>query len=73
MVNRRQFILTSALVGSGFITSNLILQSKTEQLSKPGIITLDKMRPQISYGVASEDISARRRVVIGSRIESINF
>ncbi len=67
MLNRRQFLLTSALVGSGFITIKLILKSKTEQLSAPGIITSDKMRPQIPYGVASGDISAEGRAVIWSR------
>ncbi|NER04844.1 MAG: alkaline phosphatase, partial [Okeania sp. SIO3C4] len=67
MFNRRKFILSSALIGGGLITTNLILKSKTEQLSAPGIIISDKMRPQIPYGVASGDISGGGRAVIWSR------
>lgn len=67
MVNRRQFILASAFVGSGLIASNSILKSETETLSAPGVIISDKMRPQIPYGVASGDISSAGRAVIWSR------
>ncbi|NES69600.1 MAG: hypothetical protein F6K24_32460 [Okeania sp. SIO2D1] len=67
MFNRRKFILSSALIGGGLITTNLIARSKIEQLSAPGIITSEKMRPQIPYGVASGDISGEGRAVIWSR------
>ncbi len=73
MVNHRQFLLTSALLGSGLIATNSILKSKTNQSSALGIITSDKMCPQIPYGVASGDISAEGRAVIWSRIDSSNF
>jgi len=64
MLNRRRFLLTSGLVGSGLIATYSILKSKTNPRSAPGIITSEKMRPQIPYGVASGDISAEGTAVM---------
>ena len=63
MLNRRRFLVTSGLVGSGLIATYSILKSKTNPRSAPGIITSEKMRPQIPYGVASGDISAEGTVI----------
>ena len=43
MLNRRQFLITSAFAGSGLITSKLIIKSKKEELSAPGIITEENL------------------------------
>ena len=64
-LNRRQFLLSSALMGGGIIATNLISTSKVFGQG-PAIITSDKMRPNIPYGVASGDIT-KNNVVIWSR------
>ncbi|MDZ8189471.1 MAG: alkaline phosphatase D family protein [Nostoc sp. ChiSLP02] len=56
MVNRRQFLLHSAVTTGGIIATNLV--SKSQVFAKaPAIITSKKMRPGIPYGVATGDIS----------------
>ncbi|MBD2336740.1 alkaline phosphatase D family protein [Calothrix sp. FACHB-156] len=55
-LNRRQFLLTSALTGGGIVAQNLLSQS-TVFGQAPAIITSEKMRPSIPYGVACGDIS----------------
>ena len=64
-LNRRQFLLSSALMGGGIIATDLISTSKVFGQG-PAIITSDKMRPNIPYGVASGDIT-NNSVVIWSR------
>ncbi len=56
MVNRRQFLLRSAVTAGGIITTNVVSKSQVFGQA-PAIITSDKMRPDIPYGVASGDIS----------------
>jgi alkaline phosphatase D len=60
-LSRRKFLLGSALTGGGIIASNLV--SKSGFAQAPGIVTSDKMRPQIPYGVASGDITGNSAVI----------
>lgn len=60
-LNRRQFLLNSAMTGSGIIATNFLAKSGFAQA--PGIITSDKERPSIPYGVASGDIDGNRAVI----------
>ncbi|MBW4595858.1 MAG: alkaline phosphatase D family protein [Brasilonema angustatum HA4187-MV1] len=61
-INRRQFLLTSAITSGGIIATNLLSKS-TGFAQAPAIITPDKARPSIPYGVASGDINGNRAVV----------
>ncbi|MDZ8053220.1 MAG: alkaline phosphatase D family protein [Aulosira sp. ZfuVER01] len=54
--NRRQFLLSSALTSSSIIASNLLSKSRVFAQA-PAIITSEKMRPSIPYGIACGDIS----------------
>jgi alkaline phosphatase D len=63
-LNRRRFLQQSAIATSTFLTSQLAAQAGSAQT--PRLITLDKARPQIPYGVASGDISGNS-IVIWSR------
>ncbi|MFN6559315.1 MAG: alkaline phosphatase D family protein [Nostoc sp. ChiSLP01] len=56
MLNRRQFLLRSAVTAGGIITTNVVSKSPVFAQA-PAIITSDKMRPDIPYGVASGDVS----------------
>ncbi|MEA5571098.1 alkaline phosphatase D family protein [Calothrix sp. UHCC 0171] len=60
-LSRRQFLLTSATVGGAIITNNLF--SKSTFAQAPGIVTSEKIRPQIPYGVASGDINGDSAVI----------
>ena len=60
-LNRRQFLLTSAMTSGGIIATNFLAKSGFAQA--PGIITSDKERPGIPYGVASGDIDGNRAVI----------
>ncbi|WP_193197738.1 alkaline phosphatase D family protein [Nostoc sp. MG11] len=64
-LNRRQFLLRSAITAGGIISTNLVSKSRVFGQA-PAIITSDKMRPAIPYGVASGDIS-NGNIVIWSR------
>ncbi|MBD2439077.1 alkaline phosphatase [Nostoc sp. FACHB-110] len=64
-VNRRQFLLRSAVTAGGIIGTNIASKSGVFAQA-PAIITSEKMRPAIPYGVASGDIS-ENNVVIWSR------
>ncbi|MEH2195160.1 MAG: alkaline phosphatase [Nostoc sp.] len=64
-LNRRQFLLGSSITAGGIIATNFV--SKSQVFAKaPAIITSDKMRPAIPYGVASGDI-CNNSIVIWSR------
>jgi len=56
MLNRREFLLRSAVTAGGIIVTNVVSKSPVFGQA-PAIITSDKMRPSIPYGVASGDIS----------------
>lgn len=60
-ISRRQFLLKSAITGSALIATNMF--SKSGFAQAPGIITPEKMRPQIPYGVASGDININGAVI----------
>ncbi len=62
-ITRRRFLLNSAIATGSIITTNLLGKSGLAQRSAPGIITSDKMRPQIPYGVASGDITGDKAVI----------
>ncbi|MCP2730646.1 alkaline phosphatase D family protein [Limnofasciculus baicalensis] len=62
-ISRRRFLLNSAIATGSIITTNLISKSGLAQRSAPGIITSDKMRPQIPYGVASGDITGDKAII----------
>ena len=66
-LNRRQFLLGSALTAGGIITTNLVGKS-TVFGQAPGIITADSMRPMIPYGVATGDMNGNS-IVIWSRCD----
>ncbi|NJM71172.1 MAG: alkaline phosphatase [Scytonema sp. RU_4_4] len=61
-LNRRQFLLGSALTSGGIIATNLLSKS-TGFAQAPAIITSEKARPSIPYGVASGDINGNRAVI----------
>ncbi|MFP4119642.1 MAG: hypothetical protein ACLFWI_01275 [Coleofasciculus sp.] len=63
LINRRRFLVTSALTSSGLITANLLSKSGLAQSTAPGIVTSDKMRPQTPYGVASGDVTSNQAVI----------
>ncbi|MFB2920832.1 alkaline phosphatase D family protein [Aerosakkonema funiforme] len=60
-LTRRQFLLNTALTAGGIVAANTLSKSGLAQAS--GIVTSEKMRPQIPYGVASGDISGNSAVI----------
>ncbi len=62
-MTRRHFLLRSALTGGGIIAADLLSQSGLAQVSAPAIVTSDKMRPKIPYGVASGDITGGNAII----------
>jgi alkaline phosphatase D len=62
-LTRRRFLLGTAMTGGGLITANLLSKSGLAQVSAPAIVTSDKMRPKIPYGVASGDITGGSAMV----------
>lgn len=62
-IARRRFLLGSALTGGSLIAADFLSKSGLAQVSAPAIITSDKMRPSIPYGVASGDITSDRAVI----------
>ncbi len=60
-LSRRRFLLFSAIATSGIVATNFL--SKASFAQAPGIITSDKMRPKIPYGVASGDVNANSAVI----------
>ncbi len=59
--SRRRFLIGSAIATSGIIATKFLQNKSFAQA--PGIITSDKMRPKIPYGVASGDINSTSAVV----------
>ena len=60
---RRRFLVSSALTGGSLIAADFLSKSSLAQVSAPAIITSDKMRPSIPYGVASGDMTSDRAVI----------
>ncbi|WP_017314724.1 alkaline phosphatase D family protein [Mastigocladopsis repens] len=61
-LNRRQFLLRSAITSGGIIATNVLSKSQVFAQA-PAIITSDKERPTIPYGVASGDINGNRAII----------
>jgi alkaline phosphatase D len=51
------------MVGSGLIAADLFSKSALAQVSAPAIITSERMRPKIPYGVARGDITGGSAIV----------
>jgi alkaline phosphatase D len=62
-INRRQFLLSSAIASSSIIASDFLVKSGLAQTTSSGIITRDQMRPNILSGVASGDITNNGGVI----------
>jgi len=62
-VNRRRFLLGSAITTGGILATDFLSKTGLAQVAAPAIVTSDKMRPQIPYGVASGDITAKSAVI----------
>lgn len=60
-ISRRQFFISSAIASGTIIYTSLVAKSSIAQA--PAIITSEKSRPQIPYGVASGDISGSNAVI----------
>jgi alkaline phosphatase D len=60
-INRRQFLLRAAMTSGGIVATNIL--SKSGLAQAPAIITSDKIRPRIPYGVASGDINSNNAVI----------
>jgi alkaline phosphatase D len=58
---RRRFLLQSAIATGTLLSSSL--RAKGGFARSPALITLDKNRPQIPYGVASGDVSGNSAVI----------
>ena len=67
-ITRRHFLLRSVLTGGSLIAADVFSKVGLAQVKAPGIITSDKMRPTIPYGVASGDIT-NGSVMIWSRCD----
>lgn len=61
-VSRRLFLLGSAFT-SGTIVAKLLSRPGLVKAAAPAVITSDKLRPNIPYGVASGDITGNSAVV----------
>jgi alkaline phosphatase D len=59
-LSRRQFLLSSVVTGGAIVSTSKNLIAKAQA---PNIITSEKMRPQIPYGVASGDINGNSGVI----------
>jgi alkaline phosphatase D len=60
-MNRRQFLLTSTLAGGSVVAADLFKASLAN--TAPGIITSDRMRPSVPYGVATGDVTQGSAVI----------
>ncbi|MEL6166474.1 MAG: alkaline phosphatase D family protein, partial [Cyanobacteria bacterium J06628_3] len=60
-LSRRRFLIGGTIATSGIISTKFLQNKSFAQA--PGIITSDKMRPKIPYGVASGDIDANSAVI----------
>src|SRR5919202_2876403 len=62
-ITRRRFLIRSVMTGGSIIAADLFSKSGLAQGSAPAIITSDRMRPNIPYGVASGDITGGSTIV----------
>jgi len=62
-MNRRRFLGQSALAVGGLATTSLVGRPVWAQGTAPAVVTSDKMRPAIPYGVQSGDVTSGRAIV----------
>src|SRR5262245_12249350 len=62
-MNRRRFLKQSALVVGGLATAAPGRPAAWAQSTAPGVVTSDRMRPAVPYGVQSGDVSGDRAIV----------
>ena len=62
-MNRRRFLRQSALAVGGLTTSSLARRPVWAQGTAPAVVTSDKARPIIPYGVQSGDVLSDRAIV----------
>src|SRR5919199_6743567 len=62
-ITRRRFLIRSVMTGGSIIAADLFSKSGLAQGSAPAIITSDRMRPNIPYGVVSGDITGGSTIV----------
>lgn len=62
-ITRRRFLLRSVITGGSLIVADAFSKSGLAQVKAPGIITSDKMRPTIPYGVASGDMTTASAMI----------
>ncbi len=60
-LSRRRFLLSSTIAATGIVAKRFLQNKSFAQA--PGIITSDKIRPKIPYGVASGDINSNSAVI----------
>lgn len=60
-IGRRSFLVGSAFTSA--MAANLLSQSRRVNAQAPALITSDKLRPTIPYGVASGDITDNRATI----------
>jgi alkaline phosphatase D len=62
-MNRRRFLRQSALAVGSLATASLDRTPVWAQSTAPGVVTSDRMRPAVPYGVQSGDVSGDRAIV----------
>jgi alkaline phosphatase D len=62
-ITRRRFLIRSAMTGSGLIAADLFSKSGLAQVWALVIITSERMRPKIPYGLVSGDITGGSAIV----------
>ena len=62
-MNRRRFLRQSALAVGGVATTSLVRRPVWAQTTAPAVVTSDKMRPAVPYGVQSGDVMSDRAIV----------
>src|SRR5438128_8018809 len=62
-MNGRGFLSQSALAVGGVATTWLVSRRVWAQTTAPAVVTSDKMRPAVPYGVQSGDVMSDRAIV----------
>ena len=62
-MNRRRFLRQSALAVGGVATTSLVRRPLWAQTTAPAVVTSDKLRPGVPYGVQSGDVMSDRAIV----------
>ena len=62
-MNRRRFLKQSALAAGSLATASLARRPAWAQATAPAVVTSDRMRPAVPYGVQSGDVTSDRAIV----------